>query len=474
MRSVRRGAGEDSAEARSHGERIAIAIARANRESAPGAAMHDEAAPLTDGKTEAVLGSWLRSAEHHRVDPESDCGPRILTGVQVREAREPLQQMLGLAQSELDGLYGLVRGAGYSLVLSDSQGIALEERDMNWTGTPGARGTWLGSVWTEDVEGTNAVGTSLVELRAVSIHQQQHFRARHTALSCSAAPIFAATGELLAILDLTSLDPELSVREHSLSLPLVCASVDNIEERLFREHFRDQWVIALSSGRASRQMLLLAVDGEQCIVGANRPARVELGLTEAQLQQGVVLSSFCSHERAPFRRSDGTDRLIHLKWNNSGRSQPAIVSSPTLVPSSNLSIVDASLRMRSRRSLLVEVQRAEAAQPSRGGLSAAVLRRVCSHIEEYLHENISLETLAQQAGLSVHHFARAFKREVGMPPHRYLLEQRVARAKELLAATDSTVADVAHSVGFTDQSHFARHFVRLTGWTPSAFRRAQR
>ncbi|MGO9852079.1 MAG: helix-turn-helix transcriptional regulator [Steroidobacteraceae bacterium] len=88
--------------------------------------------------------------------------------------------------------------------------------------------------------------------------------------------------------------------------------------------------------------------------------------------------------------------------------------------------------------------------------------------------NSAIEALASHAGLSVHHFARAFKQRVGVPPHRYLLEQRIQKAAELLKATEEPLASIALSVGFADQSHFSRSFHWLEGQTSSQFRRAHR
>jgi transcriptional regulator GlxA family with amidase domain len=70
----------------------------------------------------------------------------------------------------------------------------------------------------------------------------------------------------------------------------------------------------------------------------------------------------------------------------------------------------------------------------------------------------------------MHHFARAFRTSVGMPPHRYLVERRVARARELLASTNMPLAEIALAAGFSDQSHFARRFREHVGTTPRAYR----
>jgi AraC family transcriptional regulator len=108
--------------------------------------------------------------------------------------------------------------------------------------------------------------------------------------------------------------------------------------------------------------------------------------------------------------------------------------------------------------------------PIIGGLGARRLRRVVDYIEAHLAENISLRDLAAMAGLSPHHFGEAFKASTGTPPHRYLIERRILRAKERLLGADQSIAEIAVSLGFASHSHFAQHFRKLTGTTPSRFR----
>ena len=78
--------------------------------------------------------------------------------------------------------------------------------------------------------------------------------------------------------------------------------------------------------------------------------------------------------------------------------------------------------------------------------------------------------LAAAAHLSAYHFARQFKAATGLPPHQYVIARRVERAKQLLQTeSDFTLAEVAASAGFSDQSQFSRHFKRIVGVTPGQF-----
>ncbi|HLH96485.1 MAG TPA: AraC family transcriptional regulator [Xanthobacteraceae bacterium] len=110
--------------------------------------------------------------------------------------------------------------------------------------------------------------------------------------------------------------------------------------------------------------------------------------------------------------------------------------------------------------------------PVRGGLAAWQQKRIVEFIEAHLAEDLPLAALATLAQLSTYHFARAFKRSFGIPPHRYHTNRRVERARALLANPAIAVADVAVEVGFGGASAFSAAFRKITGQTPTDYRRA--
>jgi AraC family transcriptional regulator len=108
---------------------------------------------------------------------------------------------------------------------------------------------------------------------------------------------------------------------------------------------------------------------------------------------------------------------------------------------------------------------------NRGGLAAWQQKRVAAYIEENFADEIPLATLAELARLSPYHFSRSFKRSFGMPPHRFHASRRIERAKQLLANRELPVTTIALDVGFSETSTFTAAFHRLTGQTPSHYRR---
>jgi len=108
---------------------------------------------------------------------------------------------------------------------------------------------------------------------------------------------------------------------------------------------------------------------------------------------------------------------------------------------------------------------------SRGGLAPWQQKRVAAYIEERVADDIPLATLAELARLSPYHFSRSFKHSFGLPPHRYHANRRIERAKQLLANRELSVTNIALDVGFSETSTFSAAFHRLTGQTPSRYRR---
>jgi len=107
--------------------------------------------------------------------------------------------------------------------------------------------------------------------------------------------------------------------------------------------------------------------------------------------------------------------------------------------------------------------------PPSSGLTRHQARLVLDYIECHLSREVTLGELARIAGLSLHHFARMFKRTVGAAPHRYVLERRMERAKGMLRNARVSLVEISLSTGFSSQSHFTSTFRRLVGATPTEF-----
>jgi AraC family transcriptional regulator len=121
--------------------------------------------------------------------------------------------------------------------------------------------------------------------------------------------------------------------------------------------------------------------------------------------------------------------------------------------------------------LRIDAGKSGAESPVSGGLAAWQRRKAVAYIQEHLAEPISLKVLAQLVGLSACYFCRAFRQSFGKPPQRYQLSQRIERAKTLLLKRAASVTDVGLAVGYNHASAFCTAFRRVTGLTPSSYRR---
>ncbi|MDJ0595353.1 MAG: AraC family transcriptional regulator [Pleurocapsa sp. MO_226.B13] len=105
-----------------------------------------------------------------------------------------------------------------------------------------------------------------------------------------------------------------------------------------------------------------------------------------------------------------------------------------------------------------------------GGLSKYQLRQAVDYIQSHLAENLSLDAMATEVGISRFYFCRLFKQSTGITPYQYLIKCRIDRAKVLLKQRNLSITDIALEVGFSNQSHFTKHFKRLIGTTPKVYR----
>ena len=421
---------------------------------------------------EEVSASWQRCTAELLINPDSLAAPHIVTDSELRISREPLGQAIVYAQEEVDRLYTIVRQEGYVVLLCNTDGVAIHHRgDEAQAEQFKYWGIWVGGVWSERVEGTNGIGTCISEERPVLVHRDQHFRTRHTGLSCAGAPIFGPSGRLELVLDASSMT---SNQSQTLALAATKVAARAVEERLFREWFRNVWTIAAVPSDDSSPALLLAVDGDLRIVGADRVARMTFALDDERLSGGVPLATAFDHDRSIFRCNREQDVAARFTRVGTDESWHVLITPPLCSSKGWRSATDVAIHARPRISMLRNAPIAEPLPPNRGGLSPARTHRICEYINSNLDQNIGLEALAEMAGLSTHHFARAFKQTVGMPPHGYVLQRRIEHAQKMLRNTDLPMSEIALSAGFSDQSHLARHFRRITGMSPSVVRWEQR
>lgn len=241
----------------------------------------------SDAARSALVASWRRSLSLHGLDPAERNAPRRLTEGELSEARQRIEPLLRAADASLDRLYLAVGGIGCCVLLADREGIPVERRGaVADDDTFDEWGLWTGTVWSEDSEGTNGIGTCLADQRALTIHRDQHFFSRNTLLSCTTAPIYDHDGNLAAALDVSSCRSDLTEGFVNLIAMAVGDAARRIEAENFRLAFSNARILLAPVAERSAGALI-AVDADDLVVGATRSARLALGITQQILAKGL-------------------------------------------------------------------------------------------------------------------------------------------------------------------------------------------
>jgi len=203
--------------------------------------------------------SWRRCLNDFNLDPAVDYQPTVVDQTRIKDLQAEHEELVQIARAEMDSLYEQISGSGYALLLADTSGVILCEKiDPTLKRMFIQAGLIVGAQWSEQREGTNGIGTCAAESRPITIHQSDHFRSRHIGLSCSAAPIHDPYGQVVAVLDASSVGAEGTRESQMHTIALVNASARLIEKCLFlrrhqgdallRFHHRAEFVDLLHDG----------------------------------------------------------------------------------------------------------------------------------------------------------------------------------------------------------------------------------
>lgn len=240
----------------------------------------------------ALIASWQRSMRLHGLESQETGRPQVVTAQELRQVQEGIEPLTYLAQPVLDRLFLSVGGIGCCVLLADHNGVPVERRGADADNkTFHDWGLWTGTVWSEASEGTNGIGTCIVEQRPLTIYREQHFHARNAGLSCSVAPIHDQTGRLVAVLDVSSCRSDLTESYAGLIATAVNDAARKIEADYFRYHFQNARIV-LAPVAEHIPAALLAVDRDDMVIGASRNARLALGLGEDGLTVPVPAADF--------------------------------------------------------------------------------------------------------------------------------------------------------------------------------------
>jgi transcriptional regulator of acetoin/glycerol metabolism len=255
-----------------------------------------------------IAASWRRCLEEYGLAPNRVDQVQVLTAEELKEFRDPVEDVVSIAQPEIDRLFRHV-GDDYIVVFTDTQGVAVDFRVSDRLEADARRtGIYLGSIWNERSQGTNGVGTCLRISRPVSVVQDEHFALRNTTLTCTAVPVRDPQGRIVAVLDTGTPRASDHARERLL-LGIMVGSVRRIESRLFQRTYRDALIVRLSSDPDfldTAEECLIALDSAGRLIAADHCAPELLGYEEVPSLLGRRVDSvLCLGETALLSTIDG-------------------------------------------------------------------------------------------------------------------------------------------------------------------------
>ncbi|MET3521308.1 helix-turn-helix domain-containing protein [Mesorhizobium abyssinicae] len=264
----------------------------------------------SDAAHSALVASWRRSLQLHRLDPAERKAPKRLTEAELMLARQRMEPLARAAEASLNRLYLAVGGVGCCVMLADRNGIPIERRGaVADDETFDEWGLWTGTVWSEDSEGTNGIGTCIADQRALTIHRDQHFFSRNTLLSCTTAPVYDHEGNLAAALDVSSCRSDLTEG----FVQLIAVAVGDAARRIEAENFRMVYSnarILLAPVAERGAGAFIAVDADDLVVGATRSARLALGITREALAKGLLAADLLGDAAKTSEDLDDAERGV--------------------------------------------------------------------------------------------------------------------------------------------------------------------
>jgi transcriptional regulator of acetoin/glycerol metabolism len=220
--------------------------------------------------------SWKRCTDRYHLDRGAKARVTSLTTREMLEQREPFNENFATIGNELEFIHSTLQAADFCASFSDMAGIILHyQADRN--ADTSLEIERPGTIWAEGMAGTNGVGTCIMEKRPTMVVGRNHFFSEFSDLSCIAAPVLSAEAEMIGVLNVTTANPDVSGETFSMIAGLAIKTAERLSNRFFLNRFRHGTILKIGG---SEQMILLALDRDQRIIGANLGARLCYGWSD--------------------------------------------------------------------------------------------------------------------------------------------------------------------------------------------------
>jgi transcriptional regulator of acetoin/glycerol metabolism len=263
--------------------------------------------------SETIARSWQRSfAKGVQPDKKQAVLP-ILPMNTLHDLTSQNHVLLENSRPVMENLYEQIQDTSSMVILADKTGVILHSiGDMDFSNLADMVSLRTGGVWSEEIQGTNAIGTALVEQMPVRITGGEHFTTANGFLSCSASPVFDPYGNVLGILDVSG--DCLASQQHTMAL--VRISTQQIENQMIAAGFTTDIILHFHSrpefiGSLYEALAVFSMDGK--LKAANRSALLHLGLDRYRYQQTDFTDLFTLRFDALLVQ---TGQLLQLRTNN--------------------------------------------------------------------------------------------------------------------------------------------------------------
>jgi transcriptional regulator of acetoin/glycerol metabolism len=281
-----------------------------------------------------VAKSWNRCLTEYGMEPNGARATAVLEANQLRERQQKLGELLGVARAEMESLYDQIAGSGYAVILADADATILSTiTDPTLKREFRQAGLWHGALWDEPHEGTNGLGTCVVERRAVTIHRDEHFMGYNLNMSCSGAPIIDEHGGLLGVLDASSVNCNDTrvIQRHTMAL--VSMSANLIARYHFLREFPNAWILRFHSRPEFVGLLheaLVAISSEGTILAVNESALTQLGHPDRKTLVGAPIEEVFQFQFATLdsRATTAPQAIWPIRDVGHGRRFFALVRAP--------------------------------------------------------------------------------------------------------------------------------------------------
>jgi sigma-54 dependent transcriptional regulator, acetoin dehydrogenase operon transcriptional activator AcoR len=315
-----------------------------------------------------IVASWGRCVEKYGLEPDKVSFPTIVTAGELKDYRAPIDDLIALATPEVDRLFERFAQHDYLVSMTDTNGVMVLFRSREpYIGDCARSGVVLGSVWSEESQGTNGIGTCIKERSPISVVMDNHFGESLVGLSCTVAPIFGRAGHLAAVLNVSTARSSDQTTQ-SIIREIVSRSARRIENLYFARRHVGRELLRVSRYNDFSDIageVRVALDDAGRIADAT-PDAVRLmsqrnvpllgrSLTEFGALEARSLDEFGQNEAA----IDINGHRLFVRRVEGGKRQAPTSASPRTFHVPRQSAPDISLLVGDDASMLTQVRRVQ-------------------------------------------------------------------------------------------------------------------